>query len=200
MLLPSYCSICEDPGPSPCAGCVAGLVRATPVPPPPPPGLVWCRSLLELEGGGRELVARLKYRNARSSLRWLAEGMAGLVGDPGRGSGPTIVTWAPTTAERRRQRGFDQAELLARGVSRRLRLPCRRLLKRRPGPHQTGRSLQERRHGVDFAPTIRALPGDVAVLVIDDVVTSGSTLSAAARSLRNAGAGRVYGLTAARTP
>jgi len=198
VLLPTYCSVCEQPGPSPCAGCVAGLAWTKPA--APPLGLVWCRSLLDLDGGGRELVARLKYRNARSSLRWLADGMAGLVGEPPRdGGGPRLITWAPTTAERRRQRGFDQAELLAKAVARRLHLPCRLLVKRRPGPHQTGRTLAERRHGIDFAPTIRALPGDVGVLVIDDVVTSGSTLSAAARALRGAGASQVYGLTAART-
>lgn len=167
----------------------------------PPPGLVWCRSLLEFDGGGRELVARLKYRNARSSLRWLADGMADLVGDIGGRSGePAVVTWAPTTAGRRRDRGFDQAELLARAVARRLHLPCRRLLVRRPGPHQTGRSLAERRHGIAFAPAGRARLAGASVLVVDDVVTSGSTLTAAARAIASLGAGTIYGLTAARTP
>ncbi len=167
----------------------------------PPPGLVWCRSLLELDGGGRELVARLKYRNARSSLRWLANGMAGLVGSPDRAGRPAVVvTWAPTTTARRRDRGFDQAELLARAVARRLHLPCRRLLVRRPGPHQTGRSLAERRHGIAFRAVGRPPRVAPAVLLVDDVVTSGSTLSAAAGAVRRAGAGPVFALTAARTP
>ena len=201
MFLPAACAVCERPGASPCPACVAELRRAGPM--PAPPGLVWCRSLLELDGAGRELVARLKYRNARGSLRWLAEGMAGLVGEPGRnlGAGPVLVSWAPTTAERRRQRGFDQAELLARAVARCLHLPCRRLLVRRPGPHQTGRSLAERRHGIDFAPTRGArLGGVVAAVLVDDVVTSGSTLSAGARALTGLGITATFGLTAARTP
>src|SRR3712207_7831548 len=54
------------------------------------------------------LVARLKYRNARASLAWLARAMAALVDR----RGTDVVTWVPTTPARRRQRGFDQAELL----------------------------------------------------------------------------------------
>jgi predicted amidophosphoribosyltransferase len=111
---------------------------------------------------------------------------------------PDIVTWAPTTAVRRRQRGFDQAELLARAVARRLGLPCRSLLARRPGPPQTGRALAERRGGPGFRPR-RAVSGR-SVLIVDDVVTSGSTAAAAAGALRSAGARSVVVLAAARTP
>ncbi len=199
VLLPAACAACEAPGPSPCARCAAELRRAPPS--PAPPGLDWCRSLVELDGAGRELVARLKYRNARTSLRWLAAGMADLVGPvaPGRRSG-LVVTWAPTTPARRRARGYDQAELLARAVARHLHVRCRRLLRRRPGPHQTGRSLAERRGGVVFEPVGRVRPPAARVVVVDDVVTTGSTLAAAAAALRDAGADQVWGLTAARTP
>jgi predicted amidophosphoribosyltransferase len=144
---------------------------------------------------GRELVARLKYRNARSSLRWLGSAMASLV-DPGS---IDVVTWAPTTAARRRARGFDQGELLARAVARRLRRPCRPLLRRGPGPAQTGRSALERRAGPVVVAT-RRVPAGARVLLVDDVVTTGSTLTAAARALRVGGAGEVSALVAARTP
>ena len=63
-----------------------------------------------------------------------------------------VVTWAPTTAARRRQRGFDQAELLARALARRLHVPCRRLLLRPPGNAQTGQPLDVRRAGPAFHP------------------------------------------------
>ena len=152
-----------------------------------------CLALLAYEGPGRELVARLKYRNQRSALAGLAAAMATLVTVP-----VDVVTWAPTTAGRRRERGFDQAELLARGVAGRLRLPRRRLLERAPGPAQTGRTLAERRRGPRFACR-RRLPG-WSVLVVDDVVTSGATASAAAGALRDAGAASVVVLAAARTP
>jgi predicted amidophosphoribosyltransferase len=158
-----------------------------------PPALESCAALLAYEGPARELVARLKYRNARTALGFLAAGMAALV-DPAE---IDVVTWAPTTRGRRRARGFDQARLLARLVARRLRRPCRALLDRRPGPAQTGRSRAARRLGPSF--TARPVAAS-RVLLVDDVVTTGGTMSAGARALRAAGAAGVHGLAASRTP
>lgn len=160
-----------------------------------PFGVDACLALLSYEGPGRELVARLKYRNHRGALPGLARAMAALVADPGA---VDVVTWAPTTAARRRQRGFDQAELLARATARHLRRPCRRLLVRLPGPAQTGRLLAERRGGPRFRAR-RRLPNS-SVLIVDDVITSGATVAAAAGALRQAGAATVVALAAARTP
>jgi predicted amidophosphoribosyltransferase len=137
-------------------------------------------------------MTRLKYRNARSSVRWLAKAMATLV-DPGS---VDVVTWAPTTSARRRERGFDQAQLLARAVARHLNRPCRRLLTRRNGPAQTGRDEAGRRAGPAFGAK-RQTPA--RVLLIDDIVTTGATVSAAARALRQSGAIEVQVLAAART-
>ena len=191
MLLPTCCPVCGAHGPAPCDSCREELRRAPNV--APPPGLDGSGALLVYAGAGRELVARLKYRNARSSLRFLAEGMAALV----RAGELHAVTWAPTTSARRRERGFDQAELLARAVARRLGLPCLRLLRRLPGPAQTGQDLNERRRGPLF--TARR-PCPARVLLVDDVVTTGATAAAAARALREAGATEVRLLAAARTP
>lgn len=189
MLLASSCAGCGRAGPSPCAHCARQLVasRAVPV----PPSLDGCRALLAYEGPARELVAQLKYRNTRTPLRWLARGMAALV----RADEFDLVTWAPTTPERRRQRGFDQAELLARRTARELGLPCRSLLARAPGPAQTGRSLADRSRGPSFRPR-HQLQG-LRVVLVDDVVTTGATFGAAGRALRAAGAGSVVGLAAA---
>ena len=158
-----------------------------------PPGVDRCAALLEYAGAGRELVARLKYRNARTSLGFLADGMARLAAE----WEIDVVTWVPTAPARRRRRGFDQAELLARAVARRLGRPCRPLLRRLPGPAQTGRPLADRRRGPSFV--IRGRPPQ-QVLLVDDVTTTGATAAAAARVLRHAGAARVQLLTAARTP
>ncbi len=168
-----------------------------PSPPVPvPAGLGACRALLAYEGPARELVARLKYRNARSSLGWLAEGMAGLVQPHDR---PIAVTWAPTTSLRRRARGFDQAEVLARRLAAHLGLVCLGLLARLAGEPQTGRSHLERRVGPRFELRIapRPRPTAGAVLLVDDVITTGATMSAAATALQSAGIGPVIGLAAA---
>jgi competence protein ComFC len=161
-------------------------------------------ALLAYEGAGRELVARAKYRNRRAALPWLAAAMAALVA----GVDVDLVTWVPTTPDRRRRRGFDQAELLARRVAARLGRPCRGVLRRLPGPAQTGLPLAARR----AAPRLVAASGPAwswrrpvplagaRVLLVDDVVTSGATATAAAVALRRAGAAGVVVLAAARTP
>jgi predicted amidophosphoribosyltransferase len=198
-LLPARCPVCGAAGPVPCAPCVGRMRPA--VPGPLPPGLDACWSLLAYEGAARTLVARLKYRNDRTALVWLADGMAALVEPP-----PTVVvTWAPTSRRRRRRRGFDQAELLAGAVARRLGAPCRTLLERSTGPPQTGLSLAARRRGPSFvaAPSHwphRSQPVPASVIVVDDVVTTGSTFTAASWALRSVGVSWVAALTAARTP
>ncbi|MCB1016792.1 MAG: ribosome-associated translation inhibitor RaiA [Acidimicrobiales bacterium] len=138
-------------------------------------------------------MTRLKYRNARDAVPWLAAGMAARVD----ADAVDVVTWVPTTARRRRDRGFDQAEVLARAVARRLRRPCRRLLRRAAGAPQTGRRRVER-----FAdPGLRCVGRPPPkVLVVDDVATTGATLAWVATTLRGAGTVEVRAVTAARTP
>jgi predicted amidophosphoribosyltransferase len=106
-----------------------------------------------------------------------------------------VVTWAPTSDARRRSRGFDQGELVARHVARQLGVPCRRLLARSgPSVAQTGRSRIERLNGPEFV----ARPGldGQRVIVVDDVVTTGATMRSAAAALRHAGASepRLYAI------
>ena len=145
-------------------------------------------------GAGRELLARLKYRNQRSCVRWLASAMATTLPS---GLAFDAVTWAPTSAKRRRQRGFDQAELLARALSREAGVPVVRLLRRVDEAGQTGRNRSQRFRAPVFAVRRASLSG---VLVVDDVITTGATLQSAAQSLIRAGAERVDAVVAGATP
>lgn len=192
-LLPTRCGACGSPGASPCRACWETFRRAGPLRAPPP--LSALHAALVYEGQARELVARLKYRNERASLRWLAEAMAAEVG-PGTAA-TAAVTWAPTTDARRRARGFDHAETLARHLAGVLGRPVETLLRRLPGPPQTGLSPAARvSNPMHFEPA----RSPETVLLVDDIVTTGATLAAAARALRSAGASTVIGVTAATTP
>lgn len=196
MLLGSVCPICGRRGAAPCAACVARLIPCSRV--AQPRGVVRAVALLRYEGAGRELVARLKYHNARSALDWLARGMAALVEDDPL---PAAVCWVPTTTARRRARGFDQAELLARAVARHRGARVLPLLVRGPGPAQTGRDARHRAEGPALAWQAGArIPAGARVLVVDDVITTGASIEAAARVLASGGAGEIAAVAAAHTP
>jgi ComF family protein len=195
MFFAAACPVCGARGTALCGRCAAQLKPAPNF--PPPPGIDSLVAPLAYTGVGRELVARLKYHNARAVVPQLADAMAALVDR----EVVDIVTWLPTTTARRRERGFDQARLLARAVARRLGRPCSSLLTRAPGAAQTGRPRRERLEGPTF--TAKGHGGPLAgtrVLVVDDVVTTGATLVAAATTLRRAGVREVHAASAARTP
>jgi len=192
-LFPSACPGCTRRVPvPPCRRCRSLLLPADSA--PPPAALDTCRALLSYEGLGRELIARLKYRNHRAALGSIAVAMSSLLAS----SEIDVVTWAPTTASRRQRRGFDQAELFARAVARTLGRPLVSLLERAEAPPLTGHTRSERVELCTFAARRRCFGR--RVLVVDDVLTTGATLTAAARALRLAGASEVHGLVAARTP
>lgn len=148
-------------------------------------------------GTARELIARAKYRRRHAALPFLAAALGDAVGASG-GTSAEVVTWAPTTAARRRARGFDHAEVLARGVAAGLGLPAVGVLRRVGGATQTGRGRADRLVAPHFAVAPAASVDGRAVLLVDDVVTTGATLSAAADALRSAGARRVEGAAVAR--
>ena len=199
-----------------CSACVAGIpadrVDAGSLASP-----VWALGSYAGEAG--RLVRALKYANVRAPVGALGSALAALAAlaslaslasqasqasqtdqaaEPGPGADYDVVTWVPTTVGRRAQRGFDQAELLARSTARGLGVRSRRLLLRAPGPGQTSLPGQERRSG----PVLRArrVPVGTRILLVDDVVTTGTSLATASDALLAAGARSVRSVVVAATP
>ena len=148
------------------------------------------------EGPAGVLVRGLKFANRRSPVRALGAALAGA--SRRNGELPDVVTWIPSTVERRNRRGIEHAALLARATGRELGVPVRRLLLRAPGPPQSTRSLRQRRRGPTLRP--RQFTPGASVVVDDVVVTTGTSLSTAAAALRAAGAFRVSAVVVAATP
>ncbi len=189
MLLDAACTACgRDRGPL-CPTCVAAL---TPVGALPVAGLDAAWALVAYDGAGRDLVRGLKFANRRAALTRVARAAARLVDEP-----VDLVTWVPADPTHRRERGYDQGALLARAVGRARRTPVRRTLRRHRGRAQTGLDRRTRLAGPEVT-ALRQVPP--TVLVVDDVVTTGASLRAAATVLRAAGAHRVLGLALAATP
>ncbi len=191
MIFTTRCAGCDRPGAPLCRTCRFALVsRADPG---APEGVLVAAAF---SGRVRDVLLGFKYRNRRA----IAGHLAGLLVNRLVAAGHRVdmVTWAPTSSRRRRQRGFDQAELVARQVARQLGVPCRRLLERVGDGAQTGRDRPGRLRG----PTFRAHPHvpPARLLVVDDVITTGATLAAARAALLRAGAAEVVPAAFAATP
>ncbi|MGA1566085.1 MAG: ComF family protein [Ilumatobacteraceae bacterium] len=193
------CAGCDAIGAPLCHTCRFILLEASRIGPSAgtPDGVI---TAVSMTGSARRVIHGLKYRNRRAVVEHVAGMLAARVLAAGIAphSDVTAVTWAPTHPDRRRSRGYDQAELLARGVARCLGLPVVRLLERVDnGAPQTGRSRDERLGGPAFTGRRSR---HRAVLLIDDVVTTGSTLAAARGALRTAGVSNIVSAAVAATP
>ena len=139
------------------------------------------------EGIARRLILSLKYHNRQQVVTVLAELLAERIEQRIQDIETVcdVVTWAPTSKARVRRRGHDQSELLARCLARKMHVPCRRLLIKTSTNVQTGASRELRLQGSVFSA--RKLGVNSHVIVVDDVVTTGTTLRCAADALRKAG-------------
>jgi len=210
-LFPRSCSSCGK-GPWPfCRSCLVGLHplgvgRSCPrcwapatgavCPECPPDPLSMTRSAFRFEGSARAAILRMKFAGEGAVASALGKAMAAVADDllP-----VDAITWVPLSQKRLSSRGYDQAKLLARRVSRELDLPARRMLGRvRDIPPQAQSGAHQRMAAIQglFVPKREA---PASVLLVDDVLTTGATASECARVLILAGAQRVVLLTAARS-
>jgi ComF family protein len=209
LLLPPSCPGCDREGEVLCGRCSAALWRRVDEPPGWPLGLAaglpvgilqleWCASF---GGPVRAALHALKYGGERRLAGPLAEAIAARWQAAGRAG--DLVTWVPVHPRRRRDRGFDQAEELARRMAATIGLPVARTVKR-----VTATTAQ---HGLGQAERLANLAGAFVVptddrsavaghwpILVDDVVTTGATLAACAAVLRAAGAISVSAIAVAR--
>ena len=147
-----------------------------------------------------DLVRALKYRGATALAEPMAKSLASTVGSYGIDA--DVIVPVPLSGMRRRTRGYNQAEELARALGRRLDMAVwpSALERRRDTPPQArSADAEERRRNV--AGAFHANDPDIAgrrVLLVDDVTTTGATLAACATALKTAGARSVRALTFAR--
>ncbi len=157
------------------------------------------RSAVAYEGPIEPVVHRFKYEGWRRLAAPLAQLVAERLAVEGLAA--RWVVAVPLHPVRQRQRGFNQAELLARELRKRMVLsePTGRLVRTRPTPPQVGRDRLRRFDNVKdaFAWLGAGLEGE-SILLVDDVATTGATLDACASALRAAGSGPVTGVSVAR--
>ena len=150
----------------------------------------------------RKLVHAFKYSRQRHLRHPLAEWLGETMRDPRlRGRRFDLIVPVPLHPARERERGFNQATLLAELLAHQVRVPLRPVLERiRYTRTQTAYDRAERMENLRDAFRLRKNMNvrQLHVLLIDDVLTTGSTLSECARVLKEAGAISVYAATAAR--
>src|SRR5262249_37847737 len=149
----------------------------------------------------RDVILRLKHLSGDGLAELLGELWAEQAEAALREAHAHVVVPVPLHWRRRWRRGYNQSLALARGLAARLRLPCRPswLRRVRHTPQQTQQTPSARRDNMRGAFQARMkLPPGQNVLLVDDVLTTGSTASEAAAALRSAGADRVVVVVLAR--
>lgn len=221
LLFPRHCPVCDEIvvpfGAKICAGCRSKLKLQT------PPWCFKCGKKLYEEGElcqdcrrkshifvrGRALyeygsaapsIYRLKYGKRQEYADFFGEEMAAFLGDFIRGVNPDALIPVPLHRRRRIKRGYNQAELLARAVGRRMDIPvCDKLLYRVKNTAPLKRqNPQERQNNLKKAFIIRQ--NDVkldTIIIVDDIYTTGSTVDEAAAILMQHGVRNVYVMTLA---
>lgn len=159
-----------------------------------------CISPMYYDGAVRESILRYKFHGLACYGKVYGEIMAKCIDE--KQISCDIITWVPLSRRRKRSRGYDQAQLIARQISGILGLdcvPCLKKLRNNPAQSGTG-SAKKRRENVEgiYAPLCPEQIQGKHILLVDDVVTTGATLSQCAKVLTKAGAAKVTAVSLAR--
>lgn len=205
LLYPPKCMFCgrllKDEDAEYCAECFGSLPDYDGAE-PTVPGFGQVIATFSYEGPARNGLLRFKFHGLRGHGAVFGKWMAGTVRDKLK-EPCDLVSWVPCSGLRRWQRGYDQAEVLARVVSGELGLDCCRVLwKKRHTPAQSGlKGEAQRRANVlgAYAPYKPERWRGKRILLIDDILTTGATLSECGRVLQAADAGGLVCAVAAVT-
>lgn len=147
-----------------------------------------------------ESMYRFKYAGRREYARFYGEQIVKRLGRTIRGWKADALVPVPVHAARRRERGYNQAEVLAGEISRRTGIPVEGRLLRRVKKTLPQKFLNDRERQNNLKRAFKISRNDVklkTVIIIDDIYTTGSTIDACAVVLRNAGIEKIYFITAA---
>jgi predicted amidophosphoribosyltransferase len=196
LIAPPLCAACGRScraGAVICTRCSRTLAGAAPILSRGPDGIDRVWSSAPHDGVARSLVGALKFRRLLPVADLMADRIHWLA--PGHLLGGTVVP-VPPAPSRLRSRGFDPAGELSAALATKLGTDLAPCLARRGPGHQVGRRRAER---ISHPPRIEAsTDAPRSVLLVDDVLTTGATLTSCATALRAAGAKRVVALTFSR--
>ncbi len=145
------------------------------------------------------LIHELKYQGFNSPAKFLAEGMQSYTKDNHEYAGYDLVMSVPLHRVRKRERGYNQSELIARKLARSLDIPYSEPVQRKYYTQsQTLLSSEERKHNLKDAFRARKNLQGKKIILVDDVFTTGSTVNEISKTLREAGASKIAVITASR--
>ncbi|MDP9251171.1 MAG: ComF family protein [Chloroflexota bacterium] len=209
LLLPPACAGCGRYGRllcDPCVGSLRPLSHARNQFSAPDPGMVVGDALIlasaafEHSGVARRALQRLKYGGAGRLAAPLAQAAVPSLRELLTISGRAPLVPVPVHPQRLRQRGYNQAALLAAVLGREANLPVADVLvRRRATTRQHGLNRAARLHNLRGAFDVRTgMAAPVTAILVDDILTTSATLEACALSLQSAGAQQVFGFAIAR--
>ncbi len=159
-----------------------------------------CYAALYYEGDVRSSLLRYKFHAATGYAKVYGEFLAKCVDE--NGISCDSISWVPLSRRRLRRRGYDQAELLARELSARTGIPCVRTLRKlrhTPAQSKTGDAVRRKANVAGaYALAEGAEISGRRILLLDDIVTTGATLSECVKLLKAAGAAELICLVVAR--